>query len=99
MKLKEFLKKWCEPDESALPQFYKDLENLDIQEEIILEREWECQKHKSDLPCDECQRESEQEYNEGLAEHEESEKAKQEMEENLEYEREQEFLNQGDENV
>ena len=43
--------------------------------------------------------ESEQEYNEGLAEHEESEKAKQQMEEQEEEEREQEFLNQGDENV
>ena len=75
MKLKEFLKKWCEPntdDESVIYQFNEDLYKLEFQME------------------------SEQEYNEGEYENF-GEKAKQQMEETLEAE--EEFLNQGDENV
>ncbi|MEK6879143.1 MAG: hypothetical protein AABY22_06015 [Nanoarchaeota archaeon] len=101
MKLKEFLKKWCEPnttDESVIQQFNDDLKKLVIPYDVNLDigESYECKKHKADLPCVECQRESEHEYDEGLAEHEESEKAKQMAQEQIEYEREQEFLNEGE---
>jgi len=88
MKLKEFLKKWCIPfttDESVIMQFNEDLQKLVLPYEFA---GYECEKHKSDLPCEECQRENEQDYEEMKAQQEEEDKAKQMAQEQEEYERE-----------